>query len=79
MPDWPITAYLFQRQETDLFAVSLDKSAAALPPLGNDQRWLLREEFRLGLLYPMPVPMEPDKVLRGIEANGYFLFDLWQR
>jgi hypothetical protein len=76
MPDWTMTAYLFQCQGTDLFAVSLDKTGAGIPPAATSQRWLLREEFQLGILHPVPIPVEPDAVLRGIEAKGYFLFDL---
>ena len=79
MPDWTMTAYLFQCQGTDLFAVSLDKTGAAIPPPTNNERWLLRDEFQLGILHPVPAPIEPDQVLRGIEANGYFLVDLSER
>jgi hypothetical protein len=76
MSDWSMTAFLFQCQGSDLFAISLDRAGTSIPPLTDNQRWLLREEFQLGLLFPLPIPVEPDEVLRGIEANGYFIFDV---
>ena len=79
MSDGTITAYLFQCQASDLFAVSLDKPGATLPLVGDNQRWLLREEFQLGLLQPMPVPVDADRVLRGIEDAGYFIFDATEK
>lgn len=75
-PDWSMTAYLFQFQGTDLFAIALDSTGNTIPPLAKNERWLLRDEFQLGLLYPLPLPVDPDEVLRGIEANGYFIFDV---
>ena len=78
MSDGPLTGYLFQCQETDLFAVTVDRSGNCLPPPLDNQRWILQEEFTLGLLYPVTIPVDTDQVIRGIKKYGYYIFDYRQ-
>jgi hypothetical protein len=74
MPDDARTAFLFQCGETGLFAVSLDRTGANIPVLECAHGWLLRDEFELGVQEPVPAPVEPERVIAGIEVNGYFVW-----
>ncbi len=67
---------MFQCGESDLFAVSLDRDAANIPANICDAAWRLRDAFPLGVQEAMPIGMAPEPVLRGIEADGYFV---WRR
>ena len=68
------TAYLFQCGTEELFAVSLDKTGARLPRSPCTQGWILREEFQLGVQHPVPAPIAPEPILRGISAQGYYIW-----
>lgn len=74
--DKPLQAYLFQLGDSDQFAVSLDPTGSNLPT-GDRAEWYLRKEFLLGVQNPMPVPMDPEPVLRGIRVRGYFTWHLY--
>jgi len=76
MHDDATTAYLFQCGEGDLFAVSHDQTGANIPRGQCAQGWLLRDKFRLGVREPIPASIEPEPVLRGIAADGYYI---WRR
>ena len=73
-PDDARRAYLFQCGEGDLFAVSLDKGGANIPAGACGEAWHLRDEFPLGVQQAMPIGIAPEPVLRGIDADGYFLW-----
>lgn len=73
-PDDAQRAYLFQCGESDLFAVSLDKGGANIPAGTCDGAWHLRDEFPLGVQQAMPIGIAPEPVLRGIDADGYFIW-----
>lgn len=75
-PDDARRAFLFQCGEGDLFAVCLDRNAANIPANICDAVWRLRDAFPLGVQEAMPISMAPEPVLRGIEADGYFV---WRR
>ena len=68
------TAFLFQCGESDLFAVSLDHTGANIPKIECASGWLLRDSFRLGVREPVRVAIQPEPILRGIAANGYFIW-----
>jgi hypothetical protein len=70
------TAFLFQCGESDLFAVSRDQTGVNIPKAECVEGWHLREMFRLGVREPVPAPIQPEPILRGIAANGYFI---WRR
>ena len=76
MHDDATTAYLFQCGESDLFAVSHDPTGANIPRAQCAQGWLVRDKFRLGVREPMPASIEPEPVIRGIAADGYYV---WRR
>jgi hypothetical protein len=68
------TAYLFQCGHSDTFAISVDHTGANLPIESCAQGWRLQREFPLGVHEPVPLPIDPEPVLRGIRAHGYFLW-----
>ena len=76
MHDDATMAYLFQCGESDLFAVSHDRTGANIPRAQCAQGWFLRDKFRLGIREPIPAPIEPEPILRGIAADGYYI---WRR
>ena len=67
------TAFLFQCGNCDLFAVSHDQTGANVPTAECPDGWVLRNTFRLGVREPVPVAIEPEPILRGIVADGYFI------
>jgi hypothetical protein len=67
-------AFFFQCGDEQLFAVSLDKTAGNIPRSTCTQGWLLREEFLLGVQEPVPAPISPEPILRGIRAKGYYIW-----
>jgi hypothetical protein len=68
------TAFLFQCSNCDLFAVSHDQTGANVPTAECPDGWVLRNTFRLGVREPVPVAIEPEPILRGIVADGYFIW-----
>ena len=41
------------------------------------QGWQMCEEFQLGLRSPVPAPILPDPILKGISARGYYVWRGW--
>ena len=81
MADGPLhddatTAYLFQCGESELFAVSRDQTGVNIPKNECAEGWQLREMFRLGVRESVPAPIQPEPILRGVAANGCFI---WRR
>ena len=75
-PDDARRAVLCQCGEGDVVAAGLDRNAANIPANICDAVWRLRDAFPLGVQEAMPISMAPEPVLRGIEADGYFV---WRR
>ena len=70
------TAYLFvSRGDPTIYAVTRDPQGANLPSDGSTLTWRREGEFALGVREAMPVHIAPEPVLRGLEAQGYFI---WQ-
>lgn len=67
-------AYLFLCRHTNCYGVTLDATGANLPPQGCDEGWELQTQFPLGVREALPAPMDPEPVLRGITARGYFVW-----
>jgi hypothetical protein len=67
-------AFLFQCGASDLWAVTLDESGATLPKSGSQDRWVLRTKFPLGVHEPVPVPIDPEPIIRGIGADGSYVW-----
>jgi hypothetical protein len=68
------TAYIFQCGGEELFAVSSDKTGVNIPRSSCTGGWLLRQEFQLGTQGPVPAPIEPEPLIRGINAKGYYIW-----
>jgi hypothetical protein len=68
-------AYLFRsRSDHALLAVTRDPSGANLPPPGDAGSWEAEGHFALGVREAMPVAIAPEPVLRGLMADGYFVW-----
>ena len=67
-------AYLFLCPHTNCYGVTLDPTGKNLPSQGCEQGWQLQGEFPLGVQEALPAPMNPEPVIRGIAANGYFVW-----
>lgn len=66
-------AYLFASEDDGWRAVALDPDGASLPRDGR-QRWRLLAEFDLGVHEPVPANIDPEPILRGIKARGFYLW-----
>jgi hypothetical protein len=77
MKDAARTAYLFQCQGEDLYAISHDKSGSNIPRSPCTQGWHFCEEFQLGPRAPVPVPILVEPILRGIMQQGYYVWRGW--
>ena len=64
-------AFLFESADSKQQAVSLLPDGRDLP---TEITWKRRAEFALGVHEAMPVPIDPEPVMRGIEADGYFVW-----
>jgi hypothetical protein len=74
MPEDAQTAYLFQCDGEELFAVSPDKAGANIPRSSCTQGWILRQQFQLGVQEPVPADISPEPIRRGIIAKGYYIW-----
>jgi hypothetical protein len=68
------TAYLFQCDGEELFAVSPEKGGANIPRSSCTQGWLLRQEFQLGVQDPVPAPIKSEPIIQGINTKGYYVW-----
>jgi hypothetical protein len=67
-------AFLFQCDGSDLLAVTLEKNGRNLPRKEGDGAWSLVAEFPLGVQEVMPANIDPEPILRGLRADGYFVW-----
>jgi hypothetical protein len=67
-------AFMFQCAESNLWAITLDGSGAVLPKDRCTEGWVLRQKFPLGVHEPLPFPIDPEPIIRAIDADGYFLW-----
>jgi hypothetical protein len=77
VPDTSRTAYLFQCTSEDLYAVSYDITGGNIPRSPCSRGWRLCEEFQLGLGTPVPAPIMPAPILKGIADSGYYVWRGW--
>jgi hypothetical protein len=77
MPDTSRTAYLFQCEGEDLYAVSHDITGANIPRSPCTQGWRLCEAFELGRRLAVPAPVMPESILKGIADVGYYVWRGW--
>jgi hypothetical protein len=69
-----LDAYLFQCDDNGLYAVSLLPSGRDLPRGICAQGWELRSAFSLSVNEPVPAAIDPEPILRGIRAKGYYVW-----
>lgn len=70
-------AFLFESADCRFLAVSLERGGDNLPP-GSGGPWRPRTEFQLGVHEVMPVPVDPEPILRGLKARGYFVWPVFR-
>jgi hypothetical protein len=67
-------AYLFRASDDpETFAVTRDARGSNLPSQ-DGSGWFLDREFALGVREVMPVNVAPEPILRGLMAQGYFVW-----
>jgi hypothetical protein len=67
-------AYLFRALDDPAkFAITRDRSGANLPVDSQPGGWVFETAFALGVREAMPIHASPEPVLRGLQANGYFI------
>lgn len=74
VPEDARPAFLFERRDTPSRAVSLDRTGGNLP--GGAGAWNLVGEFPLGVQEVVPADIDPEPVLRGLRAEGFFIWEL---
>lgn len=68
-------AYLFKTvSNPSTFAVTRDRIGSNLPAQDTGGGWIFDREFALGVREVMPIKVAPEPVLRGLAANGYFVW-----
>ena len=68
-------AYLFESSnDPSTHAVTRDVRGSNLPPRGEFGGWTFDREFALGIREVMPINVAPEPVLRGLVADGYFVW-----
>jgi hypothetical protein len=68
-------AYLFRAVGAPgIYAVTRDALGSNLPDHDAAGEWILDREFALGVREVMPINVAPEPVLRGLAANGYFVW-----
>jgi hypothetical protein len=71
------TAYLFQCEDEDLYAVSHDITGANIPRSPCALGWRLREAFELGRRLTVPAPLMAEPILKGIADVSYYVWRGW--
>lgn len=72
LPDDARSVFLFHNSEEGLFAVTRSKSGANLPLIRGD--WQFEKEMTLGVQEPLEADIDPEPVIRGLRADGYFIW-----
>ena len=68
-------AYLFRAGgDPSIHAVTRDALGSNLPDHDAAGGWILDREFALGVREVMPIKVAPEPVLRGLAADGYFVW-----
>jgi hypothetical protein len=65
--------YLFECDCEPVVAISRDRAGANLPRNVCSGAWRMTRSFMLGVKEAMPFAIDPEPVLRGLMANGYYL------
>lgn len=68
-----LTVYLFENALEDKLGVTCESSGSSLPLQGAGV-WTLKLKFALAVDRPNPIGINPEPILRGLTANGYFVW-----
>jgi hypothetical protein len=71
-PSDAIAVYLFSNSEEPLNAITRDRNGNNLPLVRG--KWVFQKEMTLGVQEPLEAGIDPEPVLRGIRAAGYFIW-----
>jgi len=74
LPADATTAYLYVNSEGLLNAITRQKDGANLPLA--DGPWTFQNEITLGVQEPLQAGIDPEPVLRGLQAEGYFIWPM---
>lgn len=66
-------AFLFESADGVYLGVSHDRAGANLPR-DQGQQWIMQTEFELGVHEAVPAAIDPEPILRGLKANGFFVW-----
>ena len=67
-------AHLFQCDAEPLFAVSVEETGSNLPTPSCFEGWQYVEPFALGVHEAMTRAIDPEPVMRGLRAVGYYIW-----
>jgi hypothetical protein len=67
-------AFLFQCGDSNLWAITLDQTGRNLPEDECEDGWRLLQEFALGVQEPVPATVNPENVITGIDARGFYVW-----
>jgi hypothetical protein len=67
-------AYLFECDCEPLFAITRDPTGSNLPLRTCPEGWQFNSSFPLGVREAMPRAIDPEPVLRGLRAVGYYIW-----
>jgi len=67
-------AYLFQGDDSGLFAISNDPTGKNIPRGACPEGWRLKSEFALGVGEPLPIAIDPEPILLGLRRLGFYIW-----
>lgn len=73
LPEDAQFAHLFRNDEAALFGIVLTRDPTALQRT-TPGRWEWIRTFPLGVQEVLPANIDPEPVLRGLEAHGFFVW-----
>jgi hypothetical protein len=73
LPDDAREAFLFVSDDERYYGIALEREGSALP---SNHGWKFCQPIWLGVQEALPVAIDPEPVLRGLKASGYFT---WSR
>jgi hypothetical protein len=73
LPEDAQVAHLYRNDEAQLFGIVLTRNPTALQTAAPGS-WEWLRSFPLGVQEVLPVNLDPEPALRGIEAQGFFVW-----
>jgi hypothetical protein len=67
-------AFLFECPQGRLLAVSRDETGSNIPTNLASGGWRFKESFALGVREPLPFNADPEPILRGLRALGFYIW-----